>query len=169
MNISLSAVFMIVASFMVASMLNIYPLSFALAPFRPMVMVMVMIFWVIYQPKLVGVSAAFLVGILSDLLLDTHLGHQAFCMVVTVFLLRIATNYTKRLSFASTWILAAASLLLYRILLWLFEMFSHEDFVWVGFISLVMSIVTFPMVYWLLSVLQQKIQPSGIQNDSLRY
>lgn len=157
MSERLLALMAIAASFTLASAINVYPLSFTLAPFRPMTLILVLIFWAIYQPRLVGVGVAFLVGLSADLLFDTHLGHQAFCAVAMVFGLRIATNYTKRLSFASAWILAVVALTGYRCLLWLFEFLSHTHFAWTGLVSLVLSILLFPVVWWLLFTIQQRI------------
>ena len=74
----------IVLSFIVASSLSVYPLSPSMATLRPMVMMMVLIFWLLFQPRYVGVFAAFTIGIIADLLMDTHLGQQAFAAVVVL-------------------------------------------------------------------------------------
>lgn len=151
---------LIFLSFVAASMLNVYPLSFALAAYRPMMLILVLIFWAIYQPRYVGVGVAFLVGLASDLLLDTHLGHQAFCAVVAVFLVQILTLYSKRLDLTSAWIMAAAALSAYRVLLWVLQSFGHTQIGLTGVVSFVISVLFFPLIWWLLSWLQQKINPS---------
>lgn len=158
MNSSVLSAISIGVSFLLASMLNVYPLSFDLASYRPMTLLLVLIFWAMYQPRTVGITMAFFVGLFSDLLLDTHLGHQAFCAVSMVFLLRLATNYAKRLDFISSWILAGGALLVYRLLLWVFEMFTHDNFAWTGFLSVITSIACYPMVHWALIKLHNKIQ-----------
>ncbi len=56
----------IVLSFIVASSLSVYPLSPSMATLRPMVMMMVLIFWLLFQPRYVGVFAAFTIGIIAD-------------------------------------------------------------------------------------------------------
>lgn len=158
MNASVLPSLGIFTSFLLASMFNVYPLSFDLAPYRPMILILVLIFWAIYQPRVVGVSLAFFIGLFSDLLLDTRLGHQAFCAVAMVFVLRLASNYSKRMDFISAWILAVGALLFYRCLLWVFEMLTHENFVWVGMWSFLTSIFCFPIVYWFLIKIHNKIQ-----------
>lgn len=158
MNLSIFSQLGIAASFVLASMVNVYPLSFDLSPYRPMTLLLVLIFWAMYQPRRVGVAVAFFVGLFSDLILDTRLGHQAFCAVAMVFLLRLASNYSKRLDFVSAWILAAGALLIYRCLLWVFEMLTHENFAWIGFWSFLSSVFCFPVVYWLLTKVHNKIQ-----------
>lgn len=158
MNVSFFPKLSIFASFVLASMLNVYPLSFGLASYRPMILILVLIFWTMYQPRVVGVSVAFFVGLFSDLILDTRLGHQAFCAVAMVFLLRLASSYTKRLDFMSAWILAGASLVFYRCLLWLFELLTHDNFAWTGFLSVLMSVICFAPLYWLLIKIHHHIQ-----------
>lgn len=146
----------VVASFLLASMASVYPLSFELARYRPMMLLLVLIFWVIYQPKWAGVGLAFFVGLLSDLLLDTHLGYQAFCAVASVFAIRILTLYAKRLDLTSAWILAITAMTVYRLFLWLFHSFESSGLVLVGFRGYVVSILLFPVVWHILSFVQRK-------------
>ena len=57
----------VIASFVVASVINIYPMGLEASLLRPMALIMVLIFWLIFKPKYVGVVTAFTIGILSDL------------------------------------------------------------------------------------------------------
>lgn len=157
----LYALLLITVSFVIASMMNVYPLSFALAAYRPMMLVLVLIFWAIYQPRYVGIGAAFFIGLLSDLLLDTRLGHQALCAAAMVFLVQILTLYSKRLTLTSAWIIALAALSFYRILLWILQSFVYVQIGLTGGLSFVISVLIFPLVWWLLFWLQQKISPSA--------
>lgn len=140
----------VVLSFVLASLVSVYPLSFELARYRPMVLVLVLYFWAIYEPRYVGVGVAFLVGIVCDLLLDTHLGYQAFCAVASVFLIRLLSFYAKRVDLMRAWVLAIVALTLYRTLLWLFQSFAFASFVWVGFRGYVVSVLLFVPIWLLL-------------------
>ncbi|MER1974350.1 MAG: rod shape-determining protein MreD, partial [Psychrobacter alimentarius] len=60
----------IILSFVAASSLNVYPLNPSMATLRPMVMIMVLIFWLLFQPRYVGIFTAFTIGIIADLLMD---------------------------------------------------------------------------------------------------
>ena len=64
-------------SFIIASVLSVYPLSAEIALFRPMWMIMMLIFWLIFQPTLIGMGLAFMVGLFADLLTDSRIGQQA--------------------------------------------------------------------------------------------
>lgn len=149
----------IVLSFVMASAMNIYPLSFTLAEFRPMFLTIVLIFWLIYRPTIMRVWVVFLIGLLSDLLLDTHLGHQAFCAVLMSFGLRVLLIYIKELTLKNAWLCAATALIGYRSVLWVLESFSH-GFIWAGFGSLAMSILIFPLfwypLYWVNGQLKER-------------
>lgn len=136
-----------VVSFVVASMLNVYPLHHTLASMRPMFLVMVMMFWVMYRSSMMGVWSVFFVGLMSDLLLGTHLGHQAFCATLTTLVLRIIMIYTKELTMWQSWIIASIGLIVYQGVLWILQAFSHAQFVWLGFGSLLSSMVFFPVVW----------------------
>lgn len=149
--------FLIVLTFVVASMLNVYPLTFMVAHYRPMMLILVLLFWAIYQPRYVGIGSAFLVGFAADLLLDTHLGHQAFCAVVAVFSIQVLTIYAKKPNLVSAWILSIAALSVYRVFLWVFQSFGQAGFGLTGFFSYLTSILLFPVVWRLLFVVHQKI------------
>lgn len=140
----------VLLSFVVASLLSVYPLSFELARYRPMVLILVLYFWAIYEPRYVGVGVAFLVGLICDLLLDTHLGYQAFCAVASVFLIRFLSFYTKRVDLMAAWVLVIAALTLYRTLLWLFQSFAFASFIWVGFRGYVVSVLLFVPIWAIL-------------------
>lgn len=157
MNRFLSPV-LIFATFVIASMVNVYPLTFVLAPYRPMMLMIVLLFWAIYQPRYVGLSAAFVVGLVSDLLLDTHLGHQALCAVAAVFTIQVLVIYAKRLSLSSAWILSIAGLSVYRIVLWILQSFGQTGFGMTGMLSFLVSLLLFPLVWQVLFVIQQKLQ-----------
>lgn len=152
---------LIAISFIVASMINVYPLGFVLAGYRPMMLMLVLCFWAMYQLKLVGTGVAFVIGLAADLLFDTHLGHQAFCAVAMVFFIRVATIYTKRLTLMSSWLLASTALFLYTGVLWVLQSFGQNGMTDFGFGSFLTSMLIFPIVWWVLSYALQKIDPNG--------
>ena len=76
-------------SFIIASVLSVYPLSAEIALFRPMWMIMMLIFWLIFQPTLIGMGLAFVVGLFADL--STWVNFSAFiyprgvCTPITLY------------------------------------------------------------------------------------
>ena len=136
----------IVLSFIIASSLNVYPLSPNMATLRPMVMIMVLIYWLLFQPRYVGIFTAFTIGLIADLLMDTHLGQQAFAAVVVALVIKITSIYVKQLNTISAWLIASLGLVVFQINLWILQMFIQNIFVAKSALSLMMSIISWPLV-----------------------
>ena len=136
----------IVLSFIIASSLNVYPLSPNMATLRPMVMIMVLIYWLLFQPRYVGIFTAFTIGLIADLLMDTHLGQQAFAAVVVALVIKITSIYVKQLNTISAWLIASLGLVVFQINLWMLQMFIQNIFVAKSALSLMMSIISWPLV-----------------------
>lgn len=136
----------IIMSFVVASSLNVYPLSPYVATLRPMVMIMVLIFWLLFQPRYVGIVSAFAIGIIADLLMDTRLGQQAFAAVVVALALKISSTYIKQLNIASAWFLATLGLVVFQSSLWMLQLVTQSIFLAQSGLSLLMSIISWPLV-----------------------
>ncbi len=136
----------IIASFVVASSLNVYPLSPTMATLRPMVMIMVLIFWLMFQPRYVGFFSAFAIGLIADLLLDTRLGQQAFAAVVVALVVKMSSIYIKQLNTASAWFIATLSLIAFQLSLWILQLITQNVFVVQSGLSIAMSIISWPLV-----------------------
>lgn len=137
----------VIASFVVASVINIYPMSLEASLLRPMALIMVLIFWLIYKPNYVGVVTAFAIGIISDLLLDTRLGQQAFAAVVMAFSVRFMGQYIKQLNLSIAWAVATVALIVFQLTLWLVQYLTQNIFFTSALFSLIVSIITWPLVY----------------------
>lgn len=136
----------IILSFVAASSLNVYPLNPSMATLRPMVMIMVLIFWLLFQPRYVGIFTAFTIGIIADLLMDTHLGQQAFAAVVVALVIKITSIYVRQLNTLSAWLIASLGLIVFQISLWVLQMFIQNVFIAQSALSLLMSIISWPLV-----------------------
>lgn len=136
----------VIISFIVASSLNVYPLSPNMSILRPMVMIMVLIFWLIFQPRHIGIFTAFSIGLIADLLMDTRLGQQAFAAVVVAFVVKVTSIYIKQLNTISAWFIGALGLLVFQLSLWVLQFITQNIFVAQSAISLVMSILSWPLL-----------------------
>ena len=139
-------IMMILLSFIISSSLNVYPLSPSMAALRPMVMIMVLIFWLLFQPRYVGILIAFVIGISADLLMDTRLGQQAFSAVVVAVVIRFSSIYIKQVNAASAWLIATGGLLAFQLTLWILQLITQSQFVAQSGLSLLMSIISWPLV-----------------------
>lgn len=77
----------IVASLFIAFLLNISPWAVASLWLRPDFLLLVTLYWVIYQPGSFGIGTAWLLGLLVDVADGGRLGQQALGYAVTVFVL----------------------------------------------------------------------------------
>ena len=133
-------------SFVAASSLNVYPLSPAMATLRPMVMIMVLIFWLMFQPRYVGFFTAFAIGLIADLLLDTRLGQQAFAAVVVALVVKVSSIYIRQLNTTSALLVATLSLIAFQLSLWLLQLITQNVFVVQSGLSILMSILSWPLI-----------------------
>ena len=145
-NATVLVIATIILSFVIASSLNVYPLSPSMAALRPMVMIMVLIFWLLFKPRYVGIFTAFTIGLIADLLMDTHLGQQAFAAVTVALVIKITSIYIRQLNTISAWLLASLGLVVFQLSLWILQMFIQNVFVTQSALSLLMSIISWPLV-----------------------
>lgn len=146
----LQSLMVVIASFVVASVINIYPMGLDASLLRPMALTMVLIFWLIFKPSYVGVITAFAIGIISDLLLDTRLGQQAFAAVIMAFSIRFMGQYIKQLNLSVAWTVATIGLIVFQLTLWGVQYMTQNIFFTSALFSLLVSIVTWPLVYFAL-------------------
>jgi rod shape-determining protein MreD len=76
----------IVASFMVAFLLAVFPLPASIMWARPDWVALVLIYWVIALPQRFGIVLSFSVGLLQDVLEGAMLGHHALSLSVVAYL-----------------------------------------------------------------------------------
>lgn len=137
-------------SFIIASSLSVYPLSPSVAALRPMLMVMVLIFWLIFQSRHVGLKTAFAIGIIIDLLMDSRLGQHAFAAVLVVLAINLMSKYIKSLSIGTAWLMAALGLITYQLCLWLLQLMIQNSAVSPSALPLLTSIISWPLILLLL-------------------
>ena len=99
------------ASLLIALLLGLLPLPGWLQPYRPYLLALVIVYWLIEAPERVGIGTAFLLGIAADIAFGTLLGEQALRLTVMAF---IVQRFRAQLRFfpLSQQALAIAGLLL---------------------------------------------------------
>ena len=121
-------------SLLLALLLGLVPLPDMLQPLRPYWLALVLAYWVIEEPDKVGLSSAFLLGVLADLAFGGLLGEQALRLTIFAFIL---DRFRARLRFfpISQQALAIGGLLL-------------NDQVVSAAIHLVLGAPQRPLMYW---------------------
>ena len=77
---------LIVISFIVAFVLMVVPVSADMRWFRPEFVVLLVIYWTMYEPQHFGLGAAWLVGFAQDLLELSALGLNAMAMLLVAYI-----------------------------------------------------------------------------------
>lgn len=89
-------------SFFVAFLLMALPLPQELAYWRPAWVAIVLVFWVLNEPAWVGLTVAFLVGLLLDVLLGTVFGLHPLSLCVIAWLTRLSSRWVRVFSIWQT-------------------------------------------------------------------
>jgi rod shape-determining protein MreD len=76
----------VILTFILAIAFEVMPLPEALQPFRPPLVMMVLIYWTMMWPQRVGVGTAFCIGICLDILHGQLLGQNALALIVVTYL-----------------------------------------------------------------------------------
>lgn len=141
----------IIVSLIIGSVLVVYPLSYSLAGWRPLVMLLITIFWILLQPTWCGVWFAFTVGLFSDLLLDAPLGMNALSYVILTFSIRYFVRERRVMTFSNTWVIVSFAILAHLIYTLLVQaIFDMQFSIARHWLPLLSSILTWPLLYYLL-------------------
>lgn len=89
-------------SLILGLLLSVLPLPELLQPWRPEWLTLVLLFWVMHAPLLVGIWTAVFLGFLLDILLATPLGLYASSLAVLVYLARMTQRWSGVFSIRQT-------------------------------------------------------------------
>ena len=141
----------IVISVLICSVLVVYPLSYNVASWRPLIMLMVTLFWVLCQPKWCGVWFAFSIGLFTDLLLDAPLGLNALSYVLLTFSIRYFVRERRVMTFSNTWMIAGLGLLGHLLFILFAQVISGMQFsITRHWLPLLSSVMLWPVLYYCL-------------------
>jgi rod shape-determining protein MreD len=137
----------IAASVLVALVLQLFELHYALAVLRPMWVPLVLVYWVMAIPQPTGLAMAWIAGLMLDVLLGSVLGQHALGLTVVVF---VALGLRGWLALFPIWQEAALLTLLW--LLYAFLMFwidgatGHRADPWLQWLPVLTTGLCWPLV-----------------------
>ncbi|WP_100643545.1 rod shape-determining protein MreD [Alteromonas facilis] len=141
----------IVASLLIALVLQIMPMPIQVDLYRPDWVLLVLAYWTMALPSRVNVGVAFICGIAMDILLGTALGTHSFALSLAIYVL--AANY-QRLRNYSVWqqaiIVGLLGALYHLLLFWLQHLLTsiyfQFDYLW----PVLSSMLIWPWIFWIL-------------------
>lgn len=138
----------IIISVVLTTVLMVYPVSYVLSAWRPAFMLLLMTFWVMCQPAWCGVWFAFMLGIISDLLMELPLGLNAMIFVSIAFVMRYLTRDKRIMTESNLWGIASIAVVCYLMMLWLLLVMLGEHVALIRhWTPLFSSILIWPLVY----------------------
>jgi len=143
--------FVIPITFIVAFMLTLLPMPNWAVWLRPAWVLMVLIFWVMAAPDQVSVGAAWIAGIILDILLGSLLGEHALALTIVTFI--VVRMYSRLRMFP---LLQQGLSIFLLVLLYQFILFCIQGFIgsspnsWLYWSSSLTSMLLWPWVYSIL-------------------
>ena len=141
----------------VALMLAIMPLPEWAVRFRPDWVTLVLIYWVLAFPARIGVSIAWLTGLLLDVSYGTLMGQHAIGMVLVIYVIHIQHQRFRVASLLQQAIVIFFLLLIKQLLtLWVDGMLGRAPDSWLYFMPTITSTLFWPWTYLILRDLHRK-------------
>ena len=139
-------------SLLLALVLALFQLSGWVEDFVPNLVLMVIVYWAIYRPDVMGMGMAWIVGIIHDSLTISMIGQHALIYVTVVFVFNSGVEKTRNYAFLEymTWLIlfivfdVLMSVLFNRI-------FLQTEFEWAVLSSILGGIIIWPWLYVLLN------------------
>jgi rod shape-determining protein MreD len=142
----------------VAFMLAIMPLPDWMVEFRPDWVTLVLIYWAMALPTRIGVTMAWLAGLLLDVSYGTLMGQHAIGMVLVIYVIHLQHQRLRVASLLQQAIVIFFLLLLKQLLtLWVNGMLGHAPDSWTYFMPTITSTLLWPWVYLILRDLRRKL------------
>lgn len=138
-------------SVIVALMLAMMPLPEWALSLRPDWVTMVIIYWVMALPQQVGVTVAWISGLLLDVSLGSILGQHAIGLVLVAYLVSLQYQRVRVFSLFQQSIVVSILLIFKQILvLWVDGIAGHANESWSYFIPSIIGAMLWPWIFTLL-------------------
>jgi rod shape-determining protein MreD len=139
----------IIISVVLASVMVVYPLGYWASAWRPSVMLLVMLFWVMCQPAWCGIWFALMLGLFTDLLMEMPLGLNGLCFILIAFVSRYLTREKRIMTVTNLWLIAIIVEIAYLLFLWLIlAMMLQNVPVIRHWTPLLSSVLLWPVIYY---------------------
>ena len=146
-------------SFLVALALSILPLSNNIASFNPQWLLLVTVYWAMFEPQRSGIINAWLWGLLLDVAVGTHFGIHAlplaFASYLTIMLHQQLRMYPLWQQAFFVWVLASFDKL---VAFQLMTFFSPQEVSWLYWLTPFVSTLFWPAMLALMILYRQLTQ-----------
>ena len=141
----------------VAFMLTIMPLPDWMVEFRPDWVTLVLIYWAMALPTRVGVTIAWVSGLMLDVSHGAILGQHALGLMLVVYIVHLQHQRLRVVSLVQQAIVIFFLLLLKQlIVLWVSGIVGHAPDTWLYFMPTITGALMWPWIYIILRDLRRK-------------
>ncbi|MBB5017962.1 rod shape-determining protein MreD [Chitinivorax tropicus] len=154
-------------TFIIAFTLNFIPWNNKALTIHPDFILLLLIYWCSHQPRKIGLSFAFLFGLVMDIADANVFGQHALAYVVVSFL---SIQFSRRLSMQNVWQQAAhvfILLLLAQVMMVLLRMVGGASFIGLGyFVSSLAGALLWPLCVSALQLPQRRAVKDRYESSS---
>ncbi len=154
-------IYIVIPTLIVALMLQMWPLPKWLETLRPEWMVLVMMYWALAVPAQIGVTMAWIVGLLMDVTQGSILGQNALGLVVVIYIVNIQYQRIRVFSLVQQALVVFLLLLFKQILvLWISGIAGQAPSVSVYFLPTLVGAFIWPWLFLVLRALRRRFTVS---------
>jgi rod shape-determining protein MreD len=148
--------FIIILLSFIISML-ITTVSFTFGVFSPDWIQLVLIYWLLAVPSVIGLLTSWFIGIIADVTLGTTLGMHALTYVGISFIIMQSYKFLRYLTVYQQAIIIFIILILkYTILLWIDRLLDINNYTLSIYWTPLMSAILWPIVFYTLRFIRRK-------------
>lgn len=144
--------FAFMLSLLLAFCLHFSPLRGDLTFWRPLVVFLVVIYWLLREPHQLGLGFAWMVGLLLDILASGIPGQRALAMLLCAYVLQLAG---ERLQHFSVWhqmvVVAVLAVIYQMVVILVYLVAGHNADTWRMFYPVLTTVPLWPLLAWVLS------------------
>jgi rod shape-determining protein MreD len=149
-----------VGSLVLAVLLSLLALPPLLAPLKPFMLALVVIYWALESPERMGLGRAFLVGLVGDLASGTLIGEQALRLVVVAFIVLRLRSRMRFFPVPQQALAVLALLVNDRVVVLMVRAFSGEGWPdWTFWLAPLTGMLLWPWLFLLLDVMRLRTRP----------
>ena len=144
-------------SLFVAFMLTIMPLPEWVVEFRPDWVTLVLVYWAMALPARIGVTMAWLAGLMLDVSHGAILGQHALGLMLVIYIVHLQHQRLRVASLIQQAIVIFFLLLLKQlIVLWVSGIVGHAPHTWLYFMPTITGAMLWPWIYIILRDIRRK-------------
>ncbi len=138
-------------SLLIALFLQLVQLPESVAAIRPLWLPLVLAGWSLHEPRVPTLIAAFVFGIMLDVLFDSVLGQHALaCVIVTYMAIKLRGLFVLVPLWQSTIALMPAWLAYGFVMFWIDGVAKHASDPWLRWLPVASSTLFWPLIYVLI-------------------